>query len=85
LSEPAAERFGDLGAEVTFDLVLHEAARHGEKGKAFDDRQRLYEVQPCALLRCQRCNIRFTVEGGAIGGEFAVEFGDDRAPDRRET
>ena len=41
--------------------------------------------QLTALLWSQRRHIGITVEGGAIGGEFAVEFGDDRAPDRRET
>ena len=85
LAEPAAERVGDLGAQVPFDFVLHETARHRKQGETFDDRQRLHQVEPCALLRCQWRNIRFTVEGGAVCGELAVEFRDDRAPDRRET
>ena len=69
LAEPTAQRLGDLGAQVTFDLVLHEAARHRQQSKTFDDRQWLHEVQPSSLLRSQRGDVRFTVEGGAVGGE----------------
>ena len=85
LAEPTAEGLGDLSAQVTFDLVLHEAARYRQQSKSFDNRQRLYEVQPSSLLRSQRRAVGLTVAGEAVAGELAVELGDDRIPDRRET
>ena len=84
LAEPAAERLGDLGAQVTFDLVLHKAAGHRQQSKPLDDLQGLDKVQPCALLGCERSHILLTVIAGGVCSGLTVEFGDDRIPDRRE-
>ena len=85
LAEPTAQRLGDLGTQVSFDFVLDEAAGHRQQSEPFDDRQRLYKVQPGSLLRCQGRDVRFAVGYGSVWGDLAVEFGDDRIPDRRET
>ncbi len=74
LSEPTAQCLGDLGAQVAFDLVLDEAARHRQQGKTFDDLQRLHEVEPRSLLRSQRCGVLLAVSTGAVRGEFAIEL-----------
>ncbi len=70
LSEPAAECVDDVAAQVPFDFVLHESARHRKQREALDEVQRSDELEPGALLRGQD-------RGGAV---VAVEFGDHVGP-----
>ena len=51
LSEPSAQGIGDRCPQMTFDLILDEAARHRQQRKSLDDGERLDEVQPGSLLR----------------------------------
>lgn len=50
LAQPAAERIGDLDAQMPLDLVLDEAARHRQQSKPLDDGERLDEFEPGPLL-----------------------------------
>ena len=85
LPEPAAERVGDGGAQMTFDLVLHKAARHRQQSKPLDDGERLDEIQPRPLLGCQRSDESGAIGGDAVRSGLAVELGDDRVPHCGET
>jgi len=85
LSEAAAERVGDGGAQVTFDLVLHEAARDRQQSKPLHDGEWLNEVQPGSLLGGERIIESRPIGGDAVRGDLAIEFGNDRIPHCGET
>lgn len=44
MSESAAQRIGDLSAQMALDFVLNETARHREQSKLFDDGERLDKI-----------------------------------------
>lgn len=72
---------------MSLDLVLDEAARHGQQSKPLDDGQRFDELEPGSLLRSQRTveAVGIGMRGAVAGGVgFSVEFGDDVGPQRRE-
>src|SRR6202022_2391145 len=84
LAQSAAECVDDLCAQMAFDLVLDEAARHGQQRETFGDREGFDKWQPGPLLRGERGS--GGVRGGQVWtvGTIAVEFGDDRVPYGRE-
>lgn len=73
LTQAAAERVGDRGAQVPFDLVLHETARHRQQSKPLDDGQRADQIEPRSLLWGEGDQSR-AVGGSAVGDRLAVEL-----------
>lgn len=84
LTQAAAERVGDRGAQVPFDLVLHETARHRQQSKPLDDGQRADQIEPGSLLRGEGSDQSRAVGGSAVGDRLAVELRNDRIPHRGE-
>ena len=84
MPKATAERVGDWGAQMTFDLVLHEAAGHREKSKPLDDGQWLNEIEPGSLLGGQGSDEGGAVASNAVHLKLAIELGNDRAPNLGE-
>lgn len=84
LAESATEHMGDLSAQMTFDLVLHERVRHRQQCKPFNDGEWPRQVQPSPLLGRQGGDGGLIGDMAMVGGSGVVEFGDDRSPHGRE-